>query len=422
MPVLGVLKGKSMLRQLFGAVIIVCTLAAGAQTVHQAGPSIMAFEDSVYGVSFRYPLRWTFIEHPDFFSLASPAGASSSDNSDPTTASARAAVSTTSVLGVPRGTNFSMAGFTYAVREETTPDDCRYLAAIDNLGQPPDDVTVNGHIFHHGRSSGVGTGHHVIGDDVYTLTLGRNCLLFDLTVDEAGFVAGEKPLRGLTARESRLVDAELHSILAGVHFANLAMFQGSSGRSTPTKQFADPQSGVSFLYPAAWNFETVDTLVGPEDIFTTAQGPDGDPISTARAIVSIPQPAWRMGHENTDLTGADFIFNVIPAPTAEACLNSASRERNVGNASTRLIDEIPFRYVSYRTAYSCHQAFDSIYAHQEDGQCLLFEEAIHTVCPSDNARSMNASEIRDLRFQLQQILGSVKLHSKSNPSELDPHP
>jgi hypothetical protein len=187
-----------------------------AQTVEFVAPSTLQFTDDIYGVTFRFPARWTFSERSIFYS---PLSVSVADSH------ARGVIFTKHLAGVPSWpiTDFEGAEFGYAAREVASPGACKNLAASLNGGDNSaiDQRALHGIAWNHG-SGGEGSAGHFIDEDIYTAwtdSAGGACLVFDLATQslEAGGSHSRNP-RQMTRKEKAAVKRELQAILSTVRF------------------------------------------------------------------------------------------------------------------------------------------------------------------------------------------------------------
>jgi hypothetical protein len=202
--------------------MIIVSLSAGlplaAQSITQAAPGIMRFEDS-NGVSFRYPVTWTFTEQTTWqFAM-------SIQPSAPSQGRIRGRIFTHSLPGVRPWpvTSFSGVEFGYDARPVDSSEDCRALALSGfhaGTKEKIDQVTIRGISYWHG-ASGDGAMSQFTSDDIYTTFVGApqvsgSCLLFDLAVHETTAPGRDKPLRPYTPREKSVIHGSLANILDSV--------------------------------------------------------------------------------------------------------------------------------------------------------------------------------------------------------------
>jgi len=196
---------------------IAAALPLAAQSVVQAGPSVMRFDDS-NGVNFEYPATWTFTEEATWqFGLGI----------EPIIVAGtplRGRVFARSLPGVRPWsvTSFSGVEFGYDSRAVDSADACRALAlsAFHTEGKAKiDEVTIHGIRYWHG-TGGQGAMSQSTSDNVYTTFIGSqlpsgSCLLFDLAVHDAFIVAASR-LRPYTPREKSIIHQSLMNIFASV--------------------------------------------------------------------------------------------------------------------------------------------------------------------------------------------------------------
>ena len=260
--------------------LIAAPCSLRAQSIRLADSSTMEFNDPTYGVSFRFPSSWTYSVQPAFF--APPVITLPPDfNSD--IIPLRGSVSTKKLAGVRSSpaTSFQGLEFSYAVQEQTTPDDCRYLSLVaSGPGTAIKDLVLNGETFHHGIGSWGASGRGA-SEEIDTASLGTSCLLFERTVHSLTGTPEDAPLQALTSQESARIQQPLRQIFASMKI-DPALNSDPLPRVTLGKEFVDPQYGVRFRYPGSWSFATVQQFYGPEAVLT----PTPANGATARAIVS----------------------------------------------------------------------------------------------------------------------------------------
>lgn len=392
------------MRLLFQSIVCISLLGAPcslcAQSIRLVDASTREFRDPTYGVSFRLPASWTDGPPPASFDPLTITGPPdySSD-----TIPLRASVFTTKLSEVPSWPVTSFAGvqFAYAVREQTTPDDCRYLSlSASQPGAVVQDVTRNGQSFHHGSGAGVGGGRGA-EEEIFTASQGTSCLLFDLSEHFVSAGPDGRMLRALTRQES----ARMHEALMQI-FASVRINHPAASTELPldvaAKEFADPRFHIRFRYPASWSFSTLQQFYGPEAVLTT-EAEKSTAGLTARAIVVAKSVT------GTSLSGEDFVFNVVPGESLEACRDFLQQSRNLDHTDTRPVDGVPFFYATTAAAGLCHRVSETIYAHQAGGECYFFDLAIHTICTPEGGRDASPAEMREARYQLQSILHTVAL-------------
>ncbi len=189
-----------------------------------------------------------------------------------------------------------------------------------------------------------------------------------------------------------------------------------------TTQFADPQYGVAFRYPAAWKFATVPQFYSI-DAALTQPAPESGKRFSARAIVVARREVWPELKERTDFSGAEFIFNVLPGATPAACLERMHAAVSFDQVDSRLIDGVPFSHTETGSAGMCHQVSESLYFRQAQGSCYLFDLAIHTVCPPEDEKNVSTpADLHQVQSQLQAILATVRFGPPLHPAAPTPHP
>jgi len=192
--------------------------------------------------------------------------------------------------------------------------------------------------------------------------------------------------------------------------------------SPGTMQFSDPQYGVTFRYPASWKFTTVPQFYSIDAPLTQPTPQSGERFS-ARAIVVASREVWGELKGRTDFSGAEFIFNILPGATPAACLERMHAAVSFDQVDTRPIDGVPFSHTETGSAGLCHQVSESLYFHQAQGSCYLFDLAIHTVCPPEDEKHFSTpADLHPVQNQLQAILATVRLSPPLHPVPPQQHP
>jgi adenylyltransferase/sulfurtransferase len=206
-----------VLRKALCLISLAAALPLTAQSVTQASPATMVFNDSTNGVSFNYPASWTFAESEPFYM---PLSISYSNDSS-TQIHLRGLVFAKSLAGVqswPR-TNFAGVEVGYDARRTASGDACQALSLTgDNHDSKVEMVTVHTVPWWHATAGSGGMGHG-IEENIYTTYIGAargTCLIFDVAIHSVN-VDGETPLRPLTGKENAIIQASLRRILESVH-------------------------------------------------------------------------------------------------------------------------------------------------------------------------------------------------------------
>jgi hypothetical protein len=202
------------------SIIVLAALAAALPLAGHALPPASAgtvrFDDSAYGVSFRYSVAWTRSNtQPFMFPLAISTTANSQGRS-----SLRAFVFSKSIPDVASwpATNFAGVEFGYAARPAAREEVCQALArANDSHVSGIGNATIHGVSYWH-ATAGDGGMSKSISDDIYATWIpkrGGSCLLFDLAVQSV-LAPGDTPLRPLTPREQSLIHRSLQDVLSSI--------------------------------------------------------------------------------------------------------------------------------------------------------------------------------------------------------------
>jgi hypothetical protein len=185
------------------------------------------------------------------------------------------------------------------------------------------------------------------------------------------------------------------------------LFGALIGHAQSLKHFYDPQTSVSFSYPAAWS-DGPDVLFYMGSAITTLTA-DGRPAAP-RAKVGFVANTKSGPYAGTDLNGAEFIYNEIPEADAVACRKSLTSLGDDQSAQdTVTINGVTYDHNAGGEGGLGHGVSREIYATFRGGQCVLFEESIHSFdLSADEARQLNHEEIVQLWNQLNAVMSSVR--------------
>jgi hypothetical protein len=204
-----------MIRKAIFAISLAAALPLAAQSVTQASPGIMRFDDSTYQVSFRYPATWTFTEEATWMFALSIQPSPSSESQ------LRGRIFTHALPGIgswPR-TSFSGVEFGYDARPTASAEACRALAFAGFHAGKVEQVTLHNIPYWHG-TAGDGGMSQSTSDDIYTTFIGPQtggtCLLFDLAVHEVLAPGGDTAPRAFTPRERSIIHLSLMDVLSSV--------------------------------------------------------------------------------------------------------------------------------------------------------------------------------------------------------------
>ncbi|HEY6446296.1 MAG TPA: hypothetical protein VIY53_07550 [Acidobacteriaceae bacterium] len=206
-----------------------------------------------------------------------------------------------------------------------------------------------------------------------------------------------------------LATIRITTAVAFVFGALVAPAQTAPTRGAATKPFTDSQYGVSFQYPANWTLTTEQHFYIPESILTLPQ-PQSDGHATARAAVFLDGKAWP-ALDNSELKGADFVYNTRPGPNMKDCTAWLHRQVNFDKSDEQTQGGIAFTHVLTGSAGLCHQIDESIYIHQASRTCFFFDLAVHTICPgvAEGERNATPEQLDGVRAELGKIFETVRI-------------
>lgn len=168
----------------------------------------------------------------------------------------------------------------------------------------------------------------------------------------------------------------------------------------PARVFHDPQYGVSFRVPAAWNLTRKDSDVSTFNLDARS----AVRATKMRAVATISFNP----HPTSTFSGALFYFSVTPHATQQQCSDQASAE-GPHTVSTTEIGGVPFTHGYDEHGVICTEARDEIYTARHDNACYRFDLVINTYCGGDvsGVRDISAGELDSVRNRMQAILDSV---------------
>jgi hypothetical protein len=175
--------------------------------------------------------------------------------------------------------------------------------------------------------------------------------------------------------------------------------------ATPSSmQFSDPAYGVSFRYPARWNFS------GGSEFYLPVSIASSD--NPARGVVFVKDDGGFNPYPKTNLNGAEFVYVNRKTGSAKEC--SALTTQDDGNSkplAAKTINSIEYSHGRTQDAGMCHQVQEDVYATYRNQTCYLFDLAVHTICPGvkDNTREITSSELAQVHASLEKILSSVEI-------------
>ena len=166
---------------------------------------------------------------------------------------------------------------------------------------------------------------------------------------------------------------------------------------------------MSFQYPANWTLTTEQHFYIPESILTPAK-PNSDGHATARAAVFLDAKTWPT-LENSELKGADFVYNTRPGEDMRACTAWLHDQAPFDKTDNQTVNGLAFTHVATGSAGLCHQANESIYIHQASGTCYFFDMAVHTICPgvAEGERNATPRQLDHVKTRLQNIFATVRI-------------
>ena len=172
-------------------------------------------------------------------------------------------------------------------------------------------------------------------------------------------------------------------------------------------QFSDPGYGVTFRYPAQWNYG-----VGSGFYLNTSITSDANP---PRGAVFVRSDEGFNPLPDTNFDGAEFVYTNRKAASIAECSASLHGDAD-RKLSARTIGNLQFVHAHAEDAGMCHQAQEDLYATYRSGTCYLFDLAVHTICPGvkDSSRAMTGSETARIQSTLEKILSSVTISDLKN--------
>lgn len=173
--------------------------------------------------------------------------------------------------------------------------------------------------------------------------------------------------------------------------------------ATPSlMQFTDSSYGITFRYPAKWNFSPSSGFYATTSITSTD--------NPARGIAFVKASEGFNPYPDTNFDGAEFVYANRKASSTAQC--SASLHGNGEKIlAAKTIGSINYVHAQASDAGMCHQTQEDLYATYRNQTCYLFDLAVHTICPGvkDNTRALTSSELAQIQSSLEKILSSVEI-------------
>jgi hypothetical protein len=187
-------------------------------------------------------------------------------------------------------------------------------------------------------------------------------------------------------------------------FSLLVLVLVAPAQTHRLKTFHDLKYGVTFRYPAGWSSGAdVQFYLGSEILQLNPDGGAGDPIVKVGFVVKQGDNAY----SGTNLNGVQFVYNVISQSTVDACRKRVEEVANNPVVET-VIRGVTYNHFSGGDAGLGHQASREIYSTFQNGNCYLFEEAIHTAS-MDEVRPLDPAKLHSLRMELGEVMQSVRV-------------
>ncbi len=177
----------------------------------------------------------------------------------------------------------------------------------------------------------------------------------------------------------------------------------------PTSTYTDPAQGVSFRYPAVWQLSK------------TGQFYDSVPIvppetQETQAVVNFK--AANTPYANTNLSGLDFTYTVVPQPSSSDCDALAIKSTGGPGKSDHLnLNGVSFLHLKSGSASMCNQLTADLYTTFRNGRCFVFQAGFHTICAGvvDGSRALTPAETRALSRHLDAIMPTVRFSTSARP-------
>lgn len=169
----------------------------------------------------------------------------------------------------------------------------------------------------------------------------------------------------------------------------------------PARTFHDPQYGVSFTVPTAWDLTRKDSDVSTFNLDARS----AVRATRMRAVASI---AFNP-HPTSTFSGALFYFSVTPNTTPAQCSNQATAQAP-RKVTTAKIGGVSFNHGYDQHGVICTEARDEIYTAPRENACYRFDLVINTYCGGDvsGVRDITPDELNSVRNRMQAILDSVR--------------
>lgn len=179
----------------------------------------------------------------------------------------------------------------------------------------------------------------------------------------------------------------------------------SEPATPPASTFHDPQYGVTFHVPAAWNLTRRDAEFSTFalDVRTASSS------TRMRALATI---AFNP-HPTSTFSGALFYFSVTPRATERQCHDQAPAQAP-RTVTTATIGGESFTHGYDEHGTICTESRDEIYTAHRNNACYRFDLIIHNFCGGDvsGVRDISPYELNLVRKRLESILNTVSFDAK----------
>jgi hypothetical protein len=183
---------------------------------------------------------------------------------------------------------------------------------------------------------------------------------------------------------------------------------GQGKPATATKLYVDPQTGVSFRYPAAWT----EKLAGGYGADPLEEEKGKDNASPAEQRLRV---GWVVGTDEEDkiyksfvMNGSSFAYALLPEKTAEECRARFDGWSSLGKPTPVVLNGVSFHSVQYSDAGLGHSWQFDLYTTFRGGRCLGFsvgqnwshsDEPFHMSKADEAVPSDSEQILKTLRFR-----------------------
>lgn len=165
-----------------------------------------------------------------------------------------------------------------------------------------------------------------------------------------------------------------------------------------SKRFHDPETDVSFVYPATWKLGNSLSDYIPSAILSNEMG---------AAIATVGY----QGIPRSDLTEVEFVYAFTLTPDEKGCdalgQTGSQSDEDEKRSGWVTINGARYWHTPGGDAGLSHWATQNTYAAFRNGRCMLFEEGIHGLAQGVEERTVSKARLAAIGRELHSVMQSV---------------